>query len=119
MSKLKTRLIHFDTIYNLCVVRSVIQGDSALTLSKEDKLAIQKALADEISPDKEQFLGFIFLDDKHRQQRNEFETVVRPVLEKAGRSIELVHESPYFCNRGYFYGNVLQFVLFKVTRNDI
>jgi len=122
MVKSKVKFIHFASLAPLLSVNSCIDLETGkvVVLTDDDKINLCKETAAFLAPDGiETFLGFIFLDNNAQSQRYQFETDTRVKLSKGGLDLELVHESPYFCNRGYHYGNVLQFALFKVKKHEL
>lgn len=86
-------------------------------VTKEDRAEYLKYLVSRLRKDEKRYLGFICLDSTDAQQsRLLFETLL-PEFRLAGYTTTVAHESDYFCNRGYYYGNVLKFYLIEVNEN--
>lgn len=89
-----------------------------VNVTEQDKLDFLKSCIERTSViDNKRYMGFICLDSKGGKQSKYLFEWLLPLVEKAGYKTSVAHESDYFCNRGYYHGNVLKMYLIEVTEN--
>lgn len=89
-----------------------------INVTQQDKLDFLKSCIECTTIiDNKRYMGLICLDAKGGKQSAYLFGWLLPLVEEAGYKTSVAHESDYFCNRGYYYGNVLKMYLIEVTEN--
>ena len=116
--------VHLNSLISLYIngqlylLKEDADGGSLVRPDDEFKIEQTKGILEKFGVEAHGYvdLAFIVLESTSTKQSH-WLRIVLDWIKKSEYNVEELHKSPWFCNPNYYYGNILQLQIYRITKN--